>query len=263
MWQLVTRLASNHLVRTLGISMGVNWVGWAAASVLHTEKFYDLTGSLTFILLSSISHGQSKMTVRQNLHSWMIFAWACRLGTFLFMRVLKDGQDKRFNEARDNPGKFFVFWSLQGVWVWLTLLPTLILNTERRNPALGTRDYLGYGLWLTGFLIEVTADMQKSIFKADPANEGKFITSGLWSLSRHPNYFGEIMLWAGLYVSSSSVFRGTQYMSVISPLFIYLLISRLSGVPLLEKSGLERWGKLPEYQKYLKEVPVLVPFTKP
>ena len=108
---------------------------------------------------------------RQNVHNWMIFAWACRLGTFLFMRVLKDGQDKRFDKARDSPATFLVFWSLQGVWVWVTLLPSLILNTERRDPALGARDYLGWGLWVAGFLIEVVADMQKSIFRANPEND--------------------------------------------------------------------------------------------
>ena len=108
---------------------------------------------------------------RQNVHNWMIFAWACRLGTFLFMRVLKEGQDKRFDKARDSPATFLVFWSLQGVWVWVTLLPSLILNTERRDPALGARDYLGWGLWVAGFLIEVVADMQKSIFRANPEND--------------------------------------------------------------------------------------------
>ena len=121
----------------------------------------------------------------------MIFAWACRLGTFLFIRVLKDGQDRRFDKARDSPATFFVFWSIQarilyyglfvcnniwyqGVWVWVTLLPTLLLNTERRDTALGNRDYIGYSLWLIGFLFEVVADMQKSIFRANPDNDVSF-----------------------------------------------------------------------------------------
>jgi len=262
MWQLIQNVVSSHLFQTLATSMGVQWVGWAFASYFHTEKFYDLAGSLTFILLSHMSHAQSKMTVRQSLHSWMIFAWACRLGTFLFMRVLKDNGDKRFDKARDSPGTFLVFWTLQGVWVWVTLLPTLILNTQRRDAVIGNRDYLGYALWTIGFLFEVVADMQKSIFRANPNNDGKFISTGLWSISRHPNYFGEILLWFGLYVSGSSVFRGYQYMSVISPIFIFLLITRVSGIPLLEKSGLRKWGNLPEYKKYLEDVPVLIPFIK-
>ena len=111
---------------------------------------------------------------RQNVHSWMIFAWACRLGTFLFMRVLKEGRDRRFDKARDSPATFLVFWSIQGVWVWLTLLPSIVLNTTKRNPPVGTRDWIGWTLWAIGFLMEVVADMQKSIFRADPKNEVVF-----------------------------------------------------------------------------------------
>ena len=92
--------------------------------------------------------------------------------------------------------------------------------------------------------------------------QGKFITSGLWSLSRHPNYFGEIMLWFGLYLSASSVFKGWQYLSVLSPVFVHLLITKLSGIPLLEQAGLKKWGHLPEYQNYLRNTPILVPFLK-
>jgi len=253
---------SSPVVRLAGLSLAVNWVGWAASAALHTEKFYDLTGSLTFLLLSHLSHSASSMNTRQNVHSWFIFGWACRLGTFLFLRILKDGSDKRFDRARDNPGLFFKFWTVQAVWVWVTLLPTLIANTQRRNPTLGTRDYIGWTVWAGGFLIELVADMQKSIFKADPTNEGKFIQSGLWSLSRHPNYFGEISLWFGVYISCSSVFRGWQYLSVLSPVLVMLLITRLSGVPLLEAAGAKRWGHLPEYRRYLADTPVLIPFIK-
>lgn len=262
MLAIITDALSSHLAQTFLTSMGIQWAGWAVASFFHTEKFYDLVGSLTFMLISHISHGQSKMTIRQNVHSWMIFAWACRLGTFLFMRVLKEGQDRRFDKARDSPGTFLVFWSIQGVWVWLTLLPSLVLNTTKRNPPVGARDYIGWTLWSLGFLMEVVADMQKSIFRADPKNEGKFISTGLWGISRHPNYFGEICLWFGIYLSCSTAFKGIQYFSVISPVFICFLLTRVSGVPLLEKSGMKRWGELPAYKKYLEDVPVLIPFIK-
>lgn len=259
---LVTDLMNSHLVQMLGASLGINWVGWAVATFLHTEKFYDLTGSATFILISHFSHSRSIMTSRQNLSSYMVFAWACRLGTFLFMRVLKDGKDNRFDKARDDPAMFFKFWTIQAIWVWVTLLPTLLLNTERRNPPLGPRDYIGWTIWGLGFLIECVADMQKSIFKSNPENSGKFIQSGLWSVSRHPNYFGEISLWFGLYIAASSSFKGVQYLSVLSPVFVMLLITKLSGIPLLEKAGMKKWGMTAEYQKYLEDVPVLVPFIK-
>lgn len=255
-------LFDSHLVNMLVTSMGVQLVGWAASVYFHTEKFYDLVGSGTFILLSQLSHNQSLMTSRQNITSYMVFGWACRLGTFLFFRILKAGSDNRFDKARDDPAVLFTFWTLQGLWVWVTLIPTLILNTERRNPPIGTRDYIGWSVWAVGFLFEVVADMQKSIFRSNPDNKGKFIQSGLWSISRHPNYFGEITLWFGVYISCSSVFRGSQYLSVLSPVFVMLLITKLSGIPLLEKAGLKKWGTLPEYQKYLQDVPSLVPFFK-
>jgi steroid 5-alpha reductase family enzyme len=255
-------LLENHLVQMLGASLGINWVGWAISAFFHTEKFYDLTGSATFIMLSHFSHSRSAMTSRQNVTSYMVFAWACRLGTFLFMRILKDGKDNRFDKARDDPSMFFKFWTVQALWVWVTLAPTFLLNTERRNPPLDTRDYIGWAIWGGGFIMEVVADMQKSVFKTNPDNAGKFIQSGLWSISRHPNYFGEISLWFGLYLSSSSVFRGAQYLSVLSPVFVMLLITKLSGIPMLEKAGMKKWGMTAEYQKYLEDVPVLIPFIK-
>jgi len=255
-------VVDSQLFQMFATSLGINWAGWAVSALLHTEKFYDLTGSLTFILISHLSHNRSSMNTRQNFQGWLIFAWACRLGTFLFMRILKDGSDKRFDKARDNPATLFKFWTIQALWVFITLLPTLLLNGERRSVPVGHRDYVGWALWGLGFLVEVVADMQKSIFKADPRNEGKFITTGLWSLSRHPNYFGEISLWFGIYISCSSVFKGVQYLSVLSPVAVMLLITKLSGVPLLEAQGMAKWGHLAEYKKYLEDVPVLIPFIR-
>eukprot|EP00090_Calanus_glacialis_P025718 TRINITY_DN4033_c0_g1_i1.p1 TRINITY_DN4033_c0_g1~~TRINITY_DN4033_c0_g1_i1.p1 ORF type:complete len:264 (+),score=68.22 TRINITY_DN4033_c0_g1_i1:34-825(+) len=259
---IIMNVFDSHIFQMFATSIGINWVGWAASAVLHTEKFYDLTGSLTFILLSHLSHNRSAMNTRQNLQGWFVFAWACRLGTFLFMRILKDGSDKRFDKARDSPSMLFKFWTIQGLWVFITLLPTLLQNNERRAVPIGRRDYIGWTIWGVGFLIEVVADLQKSIFKANPVNDGKFITTGLWSLSRHPNYFGEISLWFGIYISCSSVFSGAQYLSVLSPVMVMLLITKLSGIPLLEQQGLKKWGHLAEYKKYLEDVPVLIPFIK-
>jgi len=259
---IIMNVFDSPLVQLFCTSIGIQWVGWTVSAYFQTEKFYDLTGSATFILLSHMSHNRSLMTTRQNVQSWLIFAWACRLGTFLFMRILKDGADKRFDKVRDNPATLFKFWTIQGLWVYITLLPTLLQNNERRNTPIGRRDYIGWTIWGVGFLLEVVADMQKSIFKANPVNEGKFITSGLWSISRHPNYFGEISLWVGIYISCSSVFRGAQYLSVLSPVMVMLLITKLSGIPLLEQAGLKKWGHLAEYKKYLEDVPVLIPFIK-
>ena len=127
-------------------------------------------------------------------------AWAARLGLFLLIRVIRTGGDRRFEKALQNPLLFFQFWFLQGLWVFVTLLPTLMMNLAERELALGVRDYLGWFLWAVGMAFEVVADMQKSQFRAQPDNRGQFIRTGLWSISRHPNYFGEILLWFGLYM---------------------------------------------------------------
>ena len=194
---------------------------------------------------------------------------------------MKDGKDKRFDKVRDQPLRFLVFWLIQGLWVFVTLLPTLMLNESKRDRPLGAQDYIGWAIWAAGMVFEVTADLQKSAFRRDPANDvrlkfqlrkgyqfftvfsmfqGKFINTGLWSISRHPNYFGEISLWFGLYVSASSVFSGLEYLAVLSPVFVHLLITKVSGIPLLEKAALKKWGSLPQYKEYLKNTPVLVPF---
>jgi len=252
-------LWNNQLFRLFSISIGIQWVGAAAAILLKTEKFYDLTGSLTFILISHLSYENSVLSTRQTVQSWLVLGWACRLGSYLFIRVMKDGHDKRFNQAKEEPARMFIFWTLQGLWVFVTLLPTLMLNSERRNPPVGTRDYVGWGIWGFGFIFEVVADMQKSSFRSNPANKGKFIESGVWSLSRHPNYFGEIALWFGLYVSASSVFSRWQFLSVMSPMAVMLLITKVSGIPLLEKAGMKKWGEDPAYLRYLANTPSLVP----
>jgi steroid 5-alpha reductase family enzyme len=250
------------LLSSFAISMGIQWVGWAISSYFHTEKFFDLTGSATFLLLSHLSHSRSIQTNRQTVQYWMVTAWACRLGTLLFVRVMKSGGDRRFDTMRDQPSRLLVAWTLQGIWVFVTLLPTLMMNESKSNTQLTRRDYIGWGIWAFGFIMEVVADYQKSAFKNIPQNKDKFIDSGLWSISRHPNYFGEICLWFGLYITASSVFKGWQFMAVLSPTLVCLLITKVSGIPLLEKAGLKKWGHLPEYQKYLQDTASLVPFIK-
>ncbi|KAA0185819.1 hypothetical protein HAZT_HAZT008884, partial [Hyalella azteca] len=196
------------------IDFGMQWIGWAIAVLLRTEKFYDLTGSSTFILVICLcyrwhSHGHPRHVVQTSA----ILIWAVRLGLYLFSRILADGKDRRFDKIRDDPVRFFFAWTIQGAWVLVTLLPSLLCLTNNRQPALGLRDYLGWGVWGVGLLVEVVADHQKAAFRRDPANHDKFITTGLWSLSRHPNYAGEIILWYGLYLSASASFTGYQHLS--------------------------------------------------
>ncbi|XP_064647603.1 uncharacterized protein LOC135500230 [Lineus longissimus] len=258
MW---ARAMGNLLVRTAAVDFGIQWVLWVVAAALKTEKFYDLAGSGTFLLLAyqALQWGGTRFP-RQSIQSDMVMVWAFRLGAYLFTRILKEGKDRRFNGVRDNPGKFFMFWTIQGVWIFVTLLPTLIMHSKKRDTPVGLRDYTGWSMWLIGFLIEVIADYQKSAFRNNPDNEGKFIQNGLWSISRHPNYFGEILLWFGLYISASSTFSKYEYLSVLSPVAVAFLLNNVSGVPLLEASAKRRWGTDPGYIAYKRRTPSLIPF---
>ncbi len=118
---------------------------------------------------------------------------------------------------------------------------------------------VGFLLWAAGFAVEVVADSQKSSFRADPAHRGHFIPTGLWARSRHPNYFGEIVLWVGVAVIALPVLEGWQWVGLISPVFVALLILRVSGVPLLEAKADAKWGGQPDYEAYKRATPVLVP----
>ncbi|MEE6472201.1 hypothetical protein FKM82_009533 [Ascaphus truei] len=244
-----------------GLSLTIQWALWAAAALLQTEKFYDLAGSGTFILLSHLSlHWRGTRYLRQQIQTGLITAWGLRLGAFLFLRILRDGHDRRFNGVRDKPGTFFIYWTMQGIWIFVTLLPSLMLNLEKRDKPLGLLDYFGWTLWTVGFLTQAIADQQKWSFKTDPDNAGKFIQSGLWAYSRHPNYLGEILQWSGLFFSASSVLSNFQYISIISPLFVWFLLSYVSGIPILENQAMKRWGSTAVYQSYIKQTPVLWPF---
>lgn len=256
----------NSIAKSAAIDFGLQWACWTVAATLKTEKFYDLAGSATFILLTARSFNAIKSpNTRQKVNSGMVIAWAARLGTFLFTRVLKDGHDSRFNVVKHKPGLFWIYWTIQGVWVLSTLLPTLIVNSKQdkkddKKDEITMQDYIGWGMWVFGFLFEIMADHQKSQFRNNPENTGKFISQGLWSISRHPNYFGEILMWSGLYLSATSVLKGWEHVSVISPLLLTYLLTNVSGIPLLEAAGKKRWGSDPSYQDYVKNTAKLVPY---
>lgn len=254
-------LAKNNLLKAAAIDFGIQWACWAVAATFKTEKFYDLAGSSTFFLLAlQTLRWNNTYFTRQKVHTGMVMTWAVRLGSFLFTRILKEGHDRRFNKVRDNPRVFWVYWTIQGVWVLLTLLPVLIVNNKKEDKPLTTRDYAGWGLWVAGFLLESIADYQKSTFRNNPDNAGQFINVGLWQMVQYPNYLGEIMMWTGLYLSSTSVLRGWEHVAVLSPVFLTFLLTRLSGIPLQEKSAMRRYGSNPDYLNHIKNTKKLIPF---
>lgn len=242
------------------LAYAINWLVFIPSNIAKTEMYYDLTGSITYITVTAVALLLSgDLDARALIVGAMVLVWALRLGSFLFRRIRKDGKDGRFDEIKTDPLRFFMSWTLQGLWVLLTAAAALAIITGTERQDLGVVGIIGIVVWLAGFAIEVTADRQKSAFKADPANEGRFIDVGLWAWSRHPNYFGEIVLWTGIAVMAVPVLSGWRWVALISPVFVTLLLTRISGLPMLEQRADDRWGDEPAYQQYKADTPVLVP----
>ena len=245
----------------VGLAFIIQWIAFIPAFINKTEKFYDLTGSITYILVvSSAVFLSPAANARSYLLLGMVIIWAVRLGSFLFLRIKRAGEDRRFREIKKSYSRFLLAWTIQGLWVTFSLAAALAVITSEVRVDLGSFALVGTLVWLFGFSFEVIADRQKSTFKANPANEGKFINVGLWSWSRHPNYFGEIVLWIGVAIIALPVLQGWQWVTMISPVFITLLLTRISGVPMLEKRADEKWGGQSDYEAYKAKTSVLVPF---
>ena len=244
----------------VGVAYLIQWLAFIPAYFLQTEKFFDLTGSITYISVISIAALLSSGLDARSLLLWaLVVVWAARLGTFLFRRIRKAGKDDRFDDLKPSFIRFLNVWTIQGLWVTFTMPAALVAITTVNRKELDIFAIIGFLVWIFGFVIEVMADAQKSRFSANPENKGKFIQTGLWSRSRHPNYFGEIVLWVGVAVIALPVLQGWQWIALISPLFVTLLITRVSGVPLLEKKADQKWGGQADYEAYKKKTPVLIP----
>ncbi len=245
---------------SVGIAFLIQWLAFIPAYLMQTEKFFDLTGSLTYISVTIIAVIFSKgADFRSILLAALVVIWAIRLGTFLFGRIRKAGKDDRFDEIKPSFFRFLNVWTIQGLWVTFTMAAALVAITTSARKELDVFAIVGFLVWAFGFAIEVIADSQKSRFSANPANKGKFIQTGLWSRSRHPNYFGEIVLWVGVAIIALPVLQGWQWVALISPLFVTLLLTRVSGVPLLENKADKKWGGQEDYESYKKKTPVLIP----
>ncbi len=241
------------------VAFGVQWLAFVPAYLKQTEHYYDLTGSLTYATLIALGLYWAEPSPRAVLLGLLVLVWCGRLGSFLFRRVRRDGGDGRFDAIKPDFGRFLLAWTLQGLWVFMTLLAALIAISSNAAPALDGWALAGALIWLAGFAIEVVADAQKTAFRANPDNSGQFIRSGLWAWSRHPNYFGEILLWCGICVIAVPAFAGWQWLGLLSPLFVAGLICGVSGIPLLEQRADARWGGQAAYEAYKATTPVLFP----
>ena len=239
----------------------IHWLLFIPAFLFKTEKFFDLSGSLTYLsvmIYVVFSKNNFQDQIGNIVLASLIILWAVRLGSFLFFRIKKAGEDKRFREIKTSFTRFFMVWTISGMWVSLCSMCALTAIASNDGVVLNYLFYFGLVTFFVGMSIEVISDNQKTQFRIDPKNKDRFINTGLWSRSRHPNYVGEITLWSGVAIISFSSLEGWQYVSLISPIFTYFLLVYVSGVPQLEESGQKKWGHMKDYQDYIKKTPSLI-----
>jgi len=247
------------------VSFTVHWIVAAPSLVTSSEKYFDFTGMIATLLITSaamfalLSSGY-QASVRSTIVAIFVSIWTLRLGVFLYKRIVKSGEDKRFREIKKSLPKFLMTWTFSALWVFLTTVNAITIIALNPQEPLGVFFLLGAILWVLGFAFEAVADRQKKAFSELPENRDKFITQGLWSISRHPNYFGEIVLWTGIAIISLPLLSGWQFVTLISPVFVFLLLTKISGLPFLEDKAEKKWGHDKGYVEYKNKTPILIPF---
>ena len=241
----------------------IHWIAYIPAYLFQTEKFYDLTGSVTYLSVVWFVFLSTYQSISLNFGNLilvlLISIWTIRLGLFLFMRIHKAGEDKRFRTIKTSASQFFMTFTISGLWVTLCSMCALVAISSPEGLLMNALTYVGIILFIIGFGIEIVADNQKTAFRSIEANKDSFITSGLWSKSRHPNYFGEVLLWFAIAVISFSSLEGLQLITLISPVFTYILLVYVSGVRMLEDMNDKKWADNEQYKSYKKNTPMLFP----
>lgn len=243
------------------LALAVNWLAFIPAALAQTEKYYDLMGSVTFLSIIALASVLSApLDMRAIVAAGMVTIWTSRLGLFLFRRIAAaGGTDGRFDKIKTNPARFLVTWTMQALWAIVTASAAVVIISAQTRAPLDLFFWAGAAIWTGAFLIEVIADGQKSAFRADPANRGRFIATGLWSWSQHPNYFGEIMMWTGMAIMAVPVLSGAAFIVFMSPLLIFVLLTKVSGINMLDAAAKAKWGDDPAYRAYRARTAVLVP----
>ena len=246
----------------------IHWIVFIPSMIKQTEHYFDLMGSISYVMTCVASLYlvalSTDLSLRSIVIASLITIWAIRLGSFLFLRVKREGRDNRFNVMKTKFWWFLFTWTLGGLWVFVTMCAGLAAITSGKNVDLFSHplDIIGLSLWVVGFVTEVIADNQKSRFRSNPENANNFINEGLWKRSRHPNYFGEITLWLGITLMAIPVLVGLQLITLISPIFVYILLTKISGVSMQEARAKKKWKDNEEYNDYLQNTPMLIPRLK-
>ena len=247
------------------VSFVVHWIIAVPSVLAGSEKYFDLTGMIAtllvvFTVMFALLNSGQQGSIRSTIVAVFVSIWSLRLGTFLYKRIVKSGEDARFREIKNSLPKFLMVWTLSALWVFLTTVNAITIIALNPQEPLGSFFLIGATLWILGFAFEAVADRQKKSFAELAENKDKFITQGLWSISRHPNYFGEIVLWTGIAIISLPLLSGWQYVVLVSPVFVFLLLTKISGLPFLEDKAEKKWGGVKDYIEYKNKTPVLVPF---
>jgi len=238
----------------------VQWLVYIPSQIFHTERFFDLTGSLTYSLITlGVLAANEDRGVRATVLGVLVIVWAVRLGSFLFIRISKDKSDSRFDEIKKSPMRFFNVWTIQGLWITVTASAAWIAISSNNQSKPDVLFYVGICIWVVGFAFEVIADAQKRRFRARTDKTEPFITSGLWAWSQHPNYFGEVAMWTGIALVALGNLSGWQLIGLMSPVFVYVLLTKVSGIPTLEAKAETKWGDDPAYQAYKARTSILFP----
>jgi len=248
----------------IGVAFLSQWLAFIPAYIYQSEHYFDLSGSATYVVLAlmGLLLG-SQGDLRSTLLAIVMIVWATRLGVFLFLRVRKKGSDSRFTDIIPDFRVYLLPWTLQAMWISITASCALLAMTSLNKIPFDGWAFSGLVLWLLGFAIEVAADRQKQLFRAQPENATRFITTGLWAFSRHPNYLGEIILWTGVAIIAFPVLMGWQLLSLLSPLFVLFLLTKVSGIEMQERQNDRSWGNDPAYILYKANTPMLFPVTRP
>lgn len=241
------------------VAFVIQWIFFVPSFILKSERFFDLIGSLTFLTVIALALlATDEISIRAGVASILVAVWATRLGSFLYLRVHRAKFDRRFREIRENFSLFLMTFTLQGLWVSLTVAPALVVLTAVNHVPIGLFFFVGIFLWIVGFGLEVVADYQKTQFREDPDNRDDFIRTGLWSWSQHPNYFGEILLWIGMAVIAYPVMQGFQLALLLSVVFVWVLLTRISGIRMLDARAQRKWGDQEDYQEYTRKTSKLL-----
>ena len=250
----------------MALSFIIHWLVFIPSYFYKTEKFYDITGTVAYLsILLTTAYlinlvNDEGILLRSIISIIFVMIWAIRLGIFLFKRVIKVGEDKRFEHAKKSFSKFLMFFNISALWVFLTIVNVLTMIINNSDSVTDLFFIIGFTIVIIGFIIEVVADMQKRKYRTNISNKGQFISSGLWSISRHPNYFGEMMIWVGMSFATIPILIGWQFITLISPIFVIFLLTKVSGINLLEASANDKWGADKNYQDYKDKTSVLIPF---